>query len=473
MTTGLIIVMATAVVFGIIGSWYSLGKRFSVEEFISVRNRLGTWAGMATLVATGMGAWILFSPAEAGVVGGVTAILGYAVGSAGALFVFAFFGLKLRERMPQGHTLTEYVFHRYGKVMYVLVLAIMLFYMAVFLAAELTGIALAAKIVFGTPLIYTALIVGLATVVYTALGGLRASIFTDRIQAWIILPLIAVLSLTSLSILGGVEKVTGDIMSVSPGSLSFLRWPGIEYGLTLIIAIVGAELFNQANWQRVYASKSGRIMRKSFFGAGLVVFPIVLLMGLFGLYAISTGNAAEPSVAMFTVLLEVMPEWLLITAMVLGIVLVMSSMDSLLNGMVSLFTVEMVRLRPRLSQRRLMRAGQWTTVIIALLAMLVATEGLSVLYLFLVADLVCVAAAFPVVRGLYNKRISGGIATTATILGIAAGAAFFPDPAFSRGNLLISFAVAFLAPAVVSLALKGRKEFSFWTLKHNVTRLDK
>ena len=64
--------------------------------------------------------------------------------------------------------------------------------MFVFLSAELTGIALAFNLLAGTPLGWTAIIVGLLTVAYTAYGGIRASIFTDRIQFNLILPLLAI-----------------------------------------------------------------------------------------------------------------------------------------------------------------------------------------------------------------------------------------------------------------------------------------
>ena len=57
-------------------------------------------------------------------------------------------GPRLRALMPEGHTLTEYVWHRFGAGMYVLTLTFMTFYMFIYLTAELTAMALAADMKF-------------------------------------------------------------------------------------------------------------------------------------------------------------------------------------------------------------------------------------------------------------------------------------------------------------------------------------
>ena len=96
--------------------------------------------------------------------------------------------------MPEGYTLTEYVFHRYGRGMYLFTLAVISFYMFIFLAAEITSMALIANLVANVPLWITALIVTGATLAYTTYGGLKASIFTDVIQIVVIVPLLAAIA---------------------------------------------------------------------------------------------------------------------------------------------------------------------------------------------------------------------------------------------------------------------------------------
>ena len=62
-----------------------------------------------------------------------------------------------------------------------------IFYMFIFLCAEVTAVAILINYISGTQLWITALIILIATLTYTLYGGLRASIFTDTIQMVVIL----------------------------------------------------------------------------------------------------------------------------------------------------------------------------------------------------------------------------------------------------------------------------------------------
>jgi len=67
-----------------------------------------------------------------------------------------------------------------------LILLMTIFYMFIFLCAEVTAVSVLINYISGTELWITALIVLLATLTYTLYGGLRASIFTDNIQMIVI-----------------------------------------------------------------------------------------------------------------------------------------------------------------------------------------------------------------------------------------------------------------------------------------------
>jgi len=123
------------------------------------------------------------------------------------------------------------------------------------------------------------------------------------------------------------------------------------------------------------------------------------------------------------------------------------------------------------------RASRWLVLLMAIPVMIVASQGYSVLYLFLLADLLCSAAAFPVFYGLFSRKHDGFTATTATITGLIAGLFFFPAPGDKPTFLLESFLLAAFVPVVttvlIRLVMRGRKEFDFSTLSAAVRRLDK
>jgi solute:Na+ symporter, SSS family len=64
----------------------------------------------------------------------------------------------------------------------------------------------------------------------------------------------------------------------------------------------------------------------------VAVIPIVFVVGLFGLAAVGLDRAQIPSVALFGVLLETLPQWLVVGLVVLGFALVMSSADTLFTA---------------------------------------------------------------------------------------------------------------------------------------------
>ena len=464
-TVAIIIALVTAAAFGGIGVAYARRWRASAEDFIVARRSAGAQVTTATLVASVIGAWVLFSPAEAGTWAGLAALIGYGIGQAAPLFAFVFLGPRMRRVMPDGHSLTEYVWHRYGPVMYALALAVIVFYMFVFLSAELTGIALAFNLLAGTPLVWTAIIVGLLTVAYTAYGGIRASIFTDRIQFNLILPLLAIGVIAVVVSLDGLGGALDPVRETAPQLLSLTHGAGIEFGITLVIAILAANMFHQGFWQRVYTSKDDRALRKGFGIAGAVVIPTIIVAGLLGVAAAGRGVPAESaSSALFWLVAETTPAWVSAAVLLLAVVLVMSSLDTLLNGIVSAVTSDLARFKPEIGGATLLKWSRGTTVALIIPAIVIASQGYSVLYLFLIADMVCSAVVFPVFWGLFSRRFSGGAALVSSAIGLVAGVLFFPTPEAPyltgwivdidwAGQLVASFAFALGASVVASLVI--------------------
>ncbi len=454
------VTVATVAAFTAIGLLAARGRVRSVEDFIAVRNTAGRGTVTATVVASMMGAWILFSPAEAGAAfGGLPAILGYAIGSMIPLLLFIPVGMRIREVMPSGHSLTEFAYARFGAGMYCFVLVVSVFYMFIFLAAEMTGIAAALALIAGVPQWQTAALIGGFVLVYTVYGGLVASIVTDTIQTLVILPLLAIGFAGALYALGGsgelhAAAVTADVTLLDP---SFR--PGVEFGIYVAVAILGANMLNQGIWQRVYAADGEASLRWGFGAAAIVVVPMILLAGLFGVAAAALGLTEQgtASIAFFLVLEEAFPTWVTLAVVVLAVLLVMSSADTMFNAIASVVTADLARLFDDADQRTLWFGGRGLTVAVGVAAIVVGAQGYSVLELFLTADLLAAAVFVPFLAGLYTERLSGGGAIAASVSGIVVGSVFFP---FFRGPLAAtgvalpepSFLVAFVGAAAVSTA---------------------
>lgn len=448
----ILVTLVTAGVFALLGFLHASRHTMNLEDFVTSRNRFGSWMALSTVVASAMGAWILFSPPEVGATSGIVGIIGYCIGQAAPSTIFAGIGPRIRTLMPRGHSLNEYVFYRFGHAMYGLTVGIILFYMFIYLTAELTAIAKAVQIIADVPLGWTALVVITATFIYTIYGGLGTTIFTDAIQFAIIVPLLFLCFAIALVALGGWNTAIAPVLSNAPNLLSFNNLPGIKFGATLVIAVIVAELCNQATWQRVYACRSNQIVRRAFLGSTLVILPLLLIAGLMGILGMHFGFNND--LAFFSLIQELsLPLWFMVLVLVLALALVMSSLDTLLNGLASVFTLDLIRLFPRMRSPNLLRISRILTVAVGIPAILIASQGYGVLYLFLLADLVCAGVFLPILLGLYSRRLSGAMAVVSSVSGIVAGALFFPKPDYSPwlnipwgGDLLVSF----IAPIVVS-----------------------
>jgi len=479
--TALVVTLITVAVFTLIGLLQASRHTITLEDYMVSRNSVGTQAALATIVASAMGAWILFSPPEVGATSGIAGIVGYCIGQATPSALFAFMGTRIRFLMPHGHSLNEYVLHRFGNAMYLLTLGIIVFYMFVYLAAELTAIAKAVELMAGVPLWLTAVLVISAVFIYTTVGGLAATIFTDAIQFIVIVPLLLLSFAIALIALGGWGTAIEPVTQAAPQLLSLANGPGIKFGATLVIAVISAEMFNQANWQRIYACRDDVVVRRSFLGSFLFIVPMLFIAGLLGILAMHFGFSDDRA---FFSLIEALglPGWVSIAVLVLVLALVMSSLDTLLNGIASVFTIDLVRFFPTMPSTGILRASRILTVAVGIPVVLIASQGYNVLYLFLLADLVCAGALFPVLFGLYSRRLTGAMAFWSSLLGIGAGALFFPRPDFSpwnslpfAGDLLISFAVPIVVSFLISMiwiqlkAQQGKTEaFNFKLLDEKI-----
>ncbi|MBF7051842.1 sodium:solute symporter [Halomonas sp. KAO] len=468
--------VAFAALFAVPGMLYARRHRESLEDFIIARNSQGATATVLTLMASTLGTWILFGPAQAATWGGLGAIAGYALGSLAPRLVMIPLGRRLRELSPGGHSLTEFVMSRYGRPMYAFTLVIMLFYLFISLAAGITAIAKMVALLAPVPLWATSSVVMAATLLYTLYGGLRASIFTDKVQMIVILPLLAVLLVVGWQAAGGLAPTLAGLEATAPQLLDLTDPGGLKAGLTFFLAVMLTGLFYQGNWQRVYAARNNRAVSLGFLLGGLLSAPMIFVMGLFGLAFVGLGLAGDGSVALFSVLLADIPAWFAVGLIFLGLALVMSSADTTISAASSMIAVDGGRLLPGASGPRLMRLSRWLILLLALPVTFVAAQGYSVLYLFLLADLLCCAAAFPVFFGLFNRRFDGRAAVLATVSGLVAGLTLFPAPGDALTTLMESFLLATFMPVVTGLALlallPAKQGFDFAALGAGTRRFE-
>ncbi len=445
----IILIVFISIIFLIVGITYSK-KYQSINNYLVANRSVGTFSLTTSLVASALGAWILFGPASAATWGGIGAVIGYTLGTAFPLFILIYLGEKFRKSYPNGKTLIEVIRLRFGSKLFKLILFLSIFYMTIFLIAEVTAVSTLVNYISGTDLWVTALIVIVSSLIYTLYGGLRASIFTDNIQ-FIVLILLLLIGFSYIISFNSNDFNFEFIKTNKPNLLSTNYLPNFTAGLTFFIAVAATNLFHQGNWQRVYAAKSNEVLKKSLIISFLIIIPIIFLMGFSGLVAVSQNNNVIPDLSFFYLLLKEQSIALSIIILVLAISLTVSSIDTLINAISSLIVVDGNKVIK--FKKDYLKLSKQIIILLSLVAFFIASKGLSILYLFLLADLFCCAAVLTVFYSFYSKSLNEKNSYISIIIGLVAGILLFPSPDFSKSILVgIIFTVDFF-PLFISQSL--------------------
>lgn len=274
------------------------------------------------------------------------------------------------------------------------------------------------------------------TGIYTILGGMRAVVYTETLQAIILVLGAATLTFIGLDKVGGWESMTNTI---GPEYLNMWRpatdpdfpWPS----LLITSTIVGIWYWctDQYIVQRALTArniKEGR--RGTIFGAVLKLLPVFLFL-IPGIIALTLKMRGElewdsPDQAFPVLMSNLLPSGLrgLVAAGLLAAL--MSSLASVFNSCSTLFTVDIYKkLRPNTPEKKLVRTGQIATVFIVIIGIIwipIMANISGVLYEYLQSVQSYIAPPITAVflLGIFYKRINAPGAFTTLVVGLIVGA---------------------------------------------------
>ncbi|MCP9199116.1 sodium:solute symporter [Gramella sp. GC03-9] len=285
---------------------------------------------------------------------------------------------------------------------------------------------------FWTGALGTVILTGL----YTVLGGMRAVVYTETLQAIILVLGAAALTFIGLDKVGGWESMAD---TVGPEYLDMWRPmsdPNFPWAPLLIASTITGIWYwctDQYIVQRALTArniKEGR--RGTIFGALLKLLPVFLFL-VPGIIALTLKMRGElhwdsPDEAFPVLMSNLLPSGLrgLVAAGLLAAL--MSSLASVFNSCSTLFTVDIYKkLRPNTPEKKLVRTGQIATVIIVIIGIIwipIMANISGVLYEYLQSVQSYIAPPITAVflLGIFSKRINakGAFVTLVTGLVVAA-----------------------------------------------------
>ncbi|MDC6387049.1 sodium:solute symporter [Maribacter sp. PR1] len=285
---------------------------------------------------------------------------------------------------------------------------------------------------FWTGAIATVILTG----IYTVLGGMRAVVYTETLQAVLLVIGAGVLTYLGLEKVGGwgslVETVKPEYLNMwRPPSDPDFPWPSLVISST----IVGIWYWctDQYIVQRALTAKNIKEGRRgTIFGAVMKLMPVFLFL-IPGVIALALKMKGElhwdsPDEAFPVLMSNVLPSGLrgLVAAGLLAAL--MSSLASVFNSVSTLFTVDIYKkLRPNTPEKKLVRTGQLATVVVVFIGIIwipIMANISGVLYEYLQSVQSYIAPPITAVflLGIFHKRINGLGAFATLIMGIIVAA---------------------------------------------------
>jgi Na+/pantothenate symporter len=201
------------------------------------------------------------------------------------------------------------------------------------------------------------------------------------------------------------------------------------------IAVAATNLFHQGNWQRVYAAKNEKILVKSLLISFFIIFLIVLFMGVIGTISKLNELKFNEDLAFFFIILSKNDILISLIVLIFSLSLTISTVDTLLSSISSLTIVH----SKDFFNFKYLKDKKLSNVVLILLSitcLIIALYQFSVLYLFLLADLLCCACVYVVFKGLYQKKIYPRRSLVLIMSGLCLGLLFFPSIDFSKSLLV-------------------------------------
>ena len=294
-------------------------------------------------------------------------------------------------------TLPEYLEKRYGGgartfLAFIFVMSALLVHIGISLYAG-------AKVLeefFGFPYVISIVGISVITAIYTIIGGLKAVMITDAIQAVLLLAGAAILTLAGIKALPGVgihnwvdfkAACRPDQLSMiqpikdvaAPGSLGLreFSWYSILFGYPILG--IWYWCTDQTIVQKILAAKTEKDGRDGAIFAGFLKILPVFLMVLPGViaYVLFKDKIGEDNdrtlMVMMTELLPVGIRGLMAAGLLAAL---MSTIEAALNSTATLTAEDIVkRLRPNTTDRQLVTIGRVTAGVVIVLAMLWSTQG--------------------------------------------------------------------------------------------------
>lgn len=403
-------------------------KKSKNKEDYLVANREIPWHQSGfSIAATWIWAPALFIATQKAYTQGIAGLFWFTVPNILCLLIFSYFAIKIRKLTPNEFTLSSFIKTRYSKRVQYLYL-IELFGLAICqFAVQLLAGGAVIHFLTGIDFFVVTLIITLIALSYSLISGIRASIFTDYWQMWLILIVVLIIVPWTINESGGFDTLITGIGGLSGKYYSpFNSEVAYSFGIAVTIGLLAGPFGDQSFWQRTFATKKNEI-KKSFYTAAVVFGVVPLFTGMLGFIAAAKSLEGDPQLINIITVQEFLPSWVIVPFSIMLLSGLISTLDSALCAASSLMGHDLSSKFKNIPSIKLARLGM---VVLAILGLIISNiPNMKILYLFLFYGTLRASTLIPTILTI----IKGKLSEKGMFYGIST-AIFIGAPIMAYGN---------------------------------------
>ncbi len=419
-----------------------LGVNQTSEMFNTAGRTIKTGLTAAAIVSAWTWAATLLQSSTVAYQYGISGPFWYAAGASIQVLLFGILAIELKRKAPNAHTFLEIIRARFGDGSHKVFLVFALMTNMIVTAMLLLGGSAVVNGLTGMNISIAAFLIPIGVMIYTLVGGLKATFVADYMHTIIIFVVIltfvaAVYINTDLT--GGVEgmyeKLT-EAAKIRPiegnaagAFLTMASIGGLMFGIINIVGNFGTVFVDQAYWQRAIAAKPSSTV-KGFLLGGACWFAIPFTLATtMGLTAVALDVDLTPAQVQLGLVVPAAATALMgdvgaIMVLTMLFMAVTSAGSAELIAVSSLVTYDLYRTykNPNASGKQLVKVSRMTIVGFGLgmggLAVLLLSMGLSLGFVYLAMGILIGSAVIPIALTILWKRTNRVAATLGAIIGL-------------------------------------------------------
>jgi len=442
--------------------WFNTAGRI-IKTGLTAAAIVSAWTWAATLLQSSTVAYLY----------GISGPFWYASGATIQVLLFGILAIELKRKAPNAHTFLEIIRARFGNGTHKIFLGFALTCNMIVTGMLLLGGAAVVNGLTGMDITIAAFLIPVGVMVYTLVGGLKATFVADYMHTVIIYVVI----LTFVSMVFFISPVTGGIEGMydklaaaadlrpvleptftpgEPGNamgayLTMASAGGLIFGVINIVGNFGTVFVDQAYWQRAIAAQPSSTVRGFLLG-GMCWFSIPFTLATtMGLTAVALGVSLTPEQVQLGLTVPaaasvMMGEVGAIMVLVMLFMAVTSAGSAELIAVSSLITYDVYRTykNPAATGKQLLKVSRTVIVIFGLgmgvLAGILLGMGLSLGFVYLAMGILIGSAVIPIALTITWSKTTRAGAVAGALIGVMLSLLTWTSVAASEANGVVDIA---------------------------------